>query len=274
MDKKEIFISYRSTESVHAYYIKDFLVTNGFSVWMAPESIPVGSDYATEIPTAIRNCSAVVLILSRKAQRSKWVRKEINTAFDMGKTVMPFMVEKCKLTEEFNFFLSNVQRYEAYANKSEVLRSMLLELCKITGKEAPEHIIDDFTGPPKPPDEPAEDFVPTATENFLLRLTPYGRKRAKEPKVRTLLHTATAVLAVHAIPIFSIIFEMIKYAPFLPLVFIVMFMLAWYMSYGVCLRVSRFKSKSATIIVTAAVTFGIISVCFLAASAFLPAFMR
>ncbi|MBQ7087532.1 MAG: toll/interleukin-1 receptor domain-containing protein [Clostridia bacterium] len=274
MDKKEIFISYRSTESAHAYYIKDFLETNGFSVWMAPESIPVGSDYATEIPTAIRNCSAVVLILSRKAQRSKWVRKEINTAFDMGKTVMPFMVEKCKLTEEFNFYLSNVQRYEAYANKSEVLRNMLLELCKITNKEAPEHIVEDIAKAPKLPDESAGDFVPTATENFLLRLTPYGRRRAKEPKVRTLLHTATAVLAVHAIPIFSVILEFIKYAPIMPVVFIAMFMLAWYMSYGVCLRVSQFRSKSVAVIVTAAVTFGIISTLFLATAAITPAFMR
>ena len=36
---------------------------NGFTVWMAPKSILAGSDYATEIPKAIKGCSVFLLIL-------------------------------------------------------------------------------------------------------------------------------------------------------------------------------------------------------------------
>ena len=271
MDKKEIFISYRSTESAHAYFMKDFLETNGFSVWMAPESIPVGSDYAHEIPNALQNCSAVVLILSRKAQRSVWVRREIETAFNMGKTVMPFMIEKCDLNREFNFYLSNVQRYEAYVNKTEVLYNMMVELCRITGKEAPpEPVMPDNIGR-QVIEEPMED---SKVDSFLIRLTPYGRKVAKNKRVRTLLHTATIVIASQGFPALGAMISMIKYAPFMPLFILIAFMAAWYISYGVCLRLSKIKSNVFAIFMTAILTLGISGILILGTSFILPALMR
>ena len=103
MDNKNVFISYKAEEIAEATWVRSVLETNGISCWMAPACIPGGSSYASEIPQAIRGCSVFVLILSQKAQDSKWVSREVDLAINEGKTILPFMLENCPLKDEFNF---------------------------------------------------------------------------------------------------------------------------------------------------------------------------
>ena len=64
----DVFISYKSEEFDDANWVKAALETNGISCWMAPMCIPGGSNYAVEIPQAIREAKVFVLILSEKSQ--------------------------------------------------------------------------------------------------------------------------------------------------------------------------------------------------------------
>lgn len=116
----EVFISYKAEEYEEARFVKTTLETNGISCWMAPESIRGGSCYAAEIPGAIRTSKVFVLILSEKCQLSKWVPRELDQAINEGKTILPFMLENCELKDDFNFYLSNVQRYAAYEKQESV----------------------------------------------------------------------------------------------------------------------------------------------------------
>lgn len=125
---KDVFISYKTEEFSEALWVKETLETNGISCWMAPMSIPGGSNYAAEIPQAIRECKVFVLLLSQKCQESKWVPRELDQAINEGKTILPFMLENCTLKDEFNFYLSNVQRYEAYESKSKAIERMVCEI--------------------------------------------------------------------------------------------------------------------------------------------------
>ncbi len=120
-----VFISYKAEEFDEALWVKNELEANDISCWLAPMSIPGGSSYANEIDRAIRDCDVFVLILSSRAQSSIWVEKELNLALTYNKTVVPFAIENCPLHGAFNFFLSNVQRYYAYANKQQAMRDML-----------------------------------------------------------------------------------------------------------------------------------------------------
>ncbi len=95
---------------------------NGISCWMAPNSIPTGSNYAMEIPKAIRGCSVFVVLLSQRAQQSKWVCKELDRAINNGKVIVPVMLEKCPLHDPFDFYLTDVQRYEAYTQAEQALQ--------------------------------------------------------------------------------------------------------------------------------------------------------
>lgn len=133
MDKKQVFISYKSEEFDEANWVKTVLETNGISCWMAPMCITGGSSYAVEIPQAIRNCKVFVLILSEKSQTSKWVPREVDQAINENKIIMPFMLENCKLKDDFNFYLTNVQRYAAYESKLTAIEKMLREIKAILG---------------------------------------------------------------------------------------------------------------------------------------------
>lgn len=124
----DVFISYKAEEFNDANWVKQTLETNGISCWMAPMSIPGGSNYAVEIPQAIRAANVFVLILSEKSQLSKWVPRELDQAINEGKTILPFMLENCPLRDDFNFYLSNVQRYAAYENKSVAIERMIHQI--------------------------------------------------------------------------------------------------------------------------------------------------
>ena len=106
---KEIFISYSSNDLPQAETVRNVLEKNGLSCWMAPRDIPGGSNYTKEIPIAIRNCKIFVLILSKSAQNSHWVLKELDSAVNCGKVILPFMLEDCALNDEFNFLLTGAQ---------------------------------------------------------------------------------------------------------------------------------------------------------------------
>jgi hypothetical protein len=74
-----------------------------------------------------------VLVLSSKAQSSQWVSREIDLAINEGKIVLPFMLENCALKDDFNFYLTNVQRYSAYENKVAAMEQMVKEIKAIIG---------------------------------------------------------------------------------------------------------------------------------------------
>lgn len=122
---KEVFISYSTIDGPSAETVRNVLEKNGLSCWMAPRDIPGGSNYTKEIPIAIRNCKVFVLILSENAQNSHWVLKELDSAVNCGKVILPFMLEDCILNDEFNFLLTGAQRYSAYQKKAEAMETLI-----------------------------------------------------------------------------------------------------------------------------------------------------
>ena len=122
---KEVFISYSTIDVGAAETVRNVLEKNGLSCWIAPRDIPGGSNYTKEIPIAIRNCKVFVLILSKNAQSSHWVLKELDSAVNCGKVILPFMLEECDLNDEFNFLLTGAQRYSAYQKKADALENLI-----------------------------------------------------------------------------------------------------------------------------------------------------
>lgn len=125
------FISYKTDNLEEALWVKDQLSARGIPCWMAPDSIPGGSSYAQEIPKAIRNCFAFILILSEATQDSKFVPKEIDLAINLGKPILPFMIENFELRDDFNFYLSNVNRFPAYQSKERCINLIATRIDEI-----------------------------------------------------------------------------------------------------------------------------------------------
>lgn len=130
----DVFISYKAEEFTEASWVKSVLEENGMSCWMAPASIPGGSSYADEIEDAIKKCGVFVLILSQKAQESKWVKKELDMALNLEKVILPFMIENCQLQRAFNYYLTDVQRYNAYASKVKAMDDMIERINGVLGR--------------------------------------------------------------------------------------------------------------------------------------------
>lgn len=138
--KRMVFISYSSKESAKAYALKSILVANGIECWMAPESIPSGSDYGVEIPKAIKSCDVFVLLLSSNAQESQWVPKELDYAITCRKHIIPFHIDDSDILDAFNFRLSNVQRIECYNRSIEAYKDLVLSLFRILGMTQKEFV--------------------------------------------------------------------------------------------------------------------------------------
>ena len=111
-----VFISYKSEEYEIAGQIRALLEQHHYPCWMAPESIPAGSNYMLEIPKAIRTCDLFILIISEASQKSQWVQKEIDRAVKFNKYILPFHVDDSELSDAIDFVLSNNQRIVAYQN--------------------------------------------------------------------------------------------------------------------------------------------------------------
>ena len=133
--KNDVFISYSSKEYETANIVRQSLKSNGIKCWMAPESIPVGSNYSREIPKGIRESHIFLLILSSSSQDSIWVSREIDQALNERKTIIPFQIEDFKLNDSFNFYLSQVQRIAAFSELQESLNKLVDKIKAIVNVE-------------------------------------------------------------------------------------------------------------------------------------------
>ena len=132
--KHDVFISYTTLEKEYAKQVKKILNHNGYTCWMAPESIPGGSSYANEIEKAISSCKIVVVILSEKAQESIWIPKEISRALTHKKMIVPFHIDESAICAPLDFYVTDAQRIEAYYDLAEAYEQLLSVLENIIGK--------------------------------------------------------------------------------------------------------------------------------------------
>ena len=108
------FISYSTKDELSAYSLKELLEKNGKQVWIAPDGIPAGIDYACAIPAALRLTSRFVVILSHNSAQSSWVRKEIGKAISNNKKVDGIFIDgftynDMKQYDHLDFLFENVQ---------------------------------------------------------------------------------------------------------------------------------------------------------------------
>lgn len=95
---------------------------------MAPESIPGGATYASEINKAINGCNEFVIILSEMAQGSQHVLKELDIATKRNKTILPFMIEDFVFNGNVDYYLTNVQLYTAYQSWEDAVEKLVREI--------------------------------------------------------------------------------------------------------------------------------------------------
>lgn len=96
MRANDIFISYSTKNQDIAVKVRRYLEAHGITCWMAPESIPAGSNYTKEIPYGILNSKIAVLILSDDAVQSVWVNQEVTYLLNADHIVIPYLAVSLK----------------------------------------------------------------------------------------------------------------------------------------------------------------------------------
>ena len=122
----DVFISYSSKNSDTANAICHVLEENKIKCWIAPRNIQPGSDYADCIDNAISTCKIFILVFSAPSQESKWVKGELNVAFDSNKIIIPFKVENVSLYGAMRVILNDKHWLDAYPNPEIKFRELVV----------------------------------------------------------------------------------------------------------------------------------------------------
>lgn len=95
-----VFISYKREEVAYAQRMKKALEAAGLLIWW-DEDIQCGQVWSNILDDAIRNASCIVVLWSRQALESQWVRHEASIAMDR-KIYAPARIELVEISAPYN----------------------------------------------------------------------------------------------------------------------------------------------------------------------------
>jgi hypothetical protein len=104
-----VFISYASADKKHAAIICRSLENRGFRCWIAPRDVRAGHEYADEIIRGIEESRCTVLLLSKAANESTFVRREIERAVSKHKPLFPLRLAEVVPSKSLELFISAAQ---------------------------------------------------------------------------------------------------------------------------------------------------------------------
>lgn len=126
---RRVFVSYDRSDKDYVYkFIVPKLEQYPIVYWI-DRDIPLGSDFTKEISAAIKESDTVLVVLSKKAVQSDWVRREVHLAFERKPQacVVPVLIEECNPNDLYPG-LSLCQHIKLYEDKKAGLARLLTEL--------------------------------------------------------------------------------------------------------------------------------------------------
>lgn len=109
-----IFTSYSRKDLDYAMKLKDWLVGQGFDVWIDQERIEIGRKWRREIEIAIKDCDIFLLIMSPDSETSEYVEEEIDFARTLKKPILPILIRGDHWTR---MGISSVQQVDLRHNR-------------------------------------------------------------------------------------------------------------------------------------------------------------
>ena len=198
----DVLISYSSKDKKIADAICNRFEANKIKVWMAPRDIIPGKSYAAEISRAIKNTKFVVLLFNNNSFSSQWVRKEIERAVGNGKLILPFLLEKIELDDEWDLYISSAHWLDAMNDDIEKsINNLLASVAKILEINKEEQIISEHEEDTniitkEILDEEKRKVSPKNNEETLLQNTELKQKSITSKKVQRYVFLLLGVLTI------------------------------------------------------------------------------
>lgn len=140
------FLSYSRADEHFALRFANDLRSLGVVMWVDQLNIRPSEHWDRAIERALRSCRNVVVILSPRAVESDNVADEISLAIDSGKSVIPVMLEPCRLPLR----LARMHLIDATGGYEDALKQCLAEIssaktssASVTGDTAPSSAVRD-----------------------------------------------------------------------------------------------------------------------------------
>lgn len=111
------FISHAKTDAKQAAEIAAALEARGVPCWIAPRDVEPGRNFGDEIMRGIEACRAFILVLSSASNGSDFVAKELATAVDRRKTVLPIRIEEVQPSHALALFIAGTHWVDAFGGK-------------------------------------------------------------------------------------------------------------------------------------------------------------
>lgn len=108
----EVFISYKSENAEYADALHERFEQEGIKCWLDTNNIRTAKNFAQEIIDGLNEAKVIVLIYSKEADKSKYVYREIETAFEANKHIVPLKIDET-FPEDLEFFLRGTQWLDA-----------------------------------------------------------------------------------------------------------------------------------------------------------------
>ncbi|MEY2519842.1 MAG: hypothetical protein QOF24_1601 [Verrucomicrobiota bacterium] len=179
----DVFLSHSTDDKLVALALCNKLESAGVRCWMAPRDVLPGAEWGKAIVDAIRECRIMVLIFSSKANDSRHIHREVQTAFEQDLTVIPFRVENTQPTGTMEYYLGSVHWLDALTAPVEShmmgvvdrVKALLPAAKSEPAVEAtppvPQPVPPIVSHPESPPSEP-EKFAPPESKKVPRNIVP------------------------------------------------------------------------------------------------------
>lgn len=105
----DVFISYSKPDRAVADDVCALLERRGIACWIAPRDVAPGLVFDEAILDAIDGAHSIVVVLSRNANQSQFVKNEVNRAFSKGKAIFTLRIEDITPSKGLELYLARHQ---------------------------------------------------------------------------------------------------------------------------------------------------------------------
>lgn len=130
-----VFITYHNHDIEIAKTICHALEQNEIKCWMAPRDVPPRSYFGDVMDEAIKSCEVVVVLFSKNAAESQWMKNELTISFEELKNIIVFALDQTPIKDQYRFMLKKALWIDAFPDYRTKLNELVLSVSRSTGKE-------------------------------------------------------------------------------------------------------------------------------------------
>jgi hypothetical protein len=123
---KSAFLSHSTKDAAKVDEHRQFLEGRGPTCWIAPRDVIAGTNWRESIGAALDGCDCVVLFISKTANESAEVYKEIQYAAEIKKPIIPVRLEDIQPAERLKVLLGLAHRIDLFRTGWAVQRDLLV----------------------------------------------------------------------------------------------------------------------------------------------------